>query len=341
MSIQLGPIADELASLREQVRQLEASVGKRHRSRLPGRAHRGFLVAAVALTVAAVVGVAGASAPGNPADVAYISLSVPHKVLNNIGIGKTATNSPVVIGASTTVPSDATSVRMTVSVKSTVAGTLSIFPTDNPTGSTADTVSFSAGNVVTTETTEQSPGLSGKVSFKNNGTATASVTVTISGYSTQTTASNISGSGGTDGQVLTNTGSGATWQTPSPAYEDYEYPNVALTNGETTVASLALPAGSYQLSVSTTLFSLAISYASCAILSRHGDLIDSKYVNTGSGQLNDVIQLQGLLTTDGGAVTVSCTLYAYPGDNSREVDVYATSLIATAIGSASGDVTTD
>lgn len=138
-------------------------------------------------------------------------MTVPHKVLSNASIARAATNSPVVIGGSTTVPSDATSVAMTVAVKSTAAGSLSIFPADHPASTTVDAVGFPAGSVVVTHVTEQSPGLSGKVSFRNNGTATATVTVTITGYSTQTTASNISGSGGIAGQVLTNTGTGAVW----------------------------------------------------------------------------------------------------------------------------------
>ena len=223
---------------------LHTAAGKRPRRRSWRR--RGVLLTGVALAAAMIAGVAGASAPGNPADVTYISLTVPHKVLSNTSIAKAATNSPVVIGASTTVPSDATSVQMTVAVKSTAAGTLAVFPTDNPGSSTADTIAFPAGNVVVSAQTKQSPGLSGKVSFKNNGTATATVTVTITGYSTQTTASNVSGSGGTAGQVLTNNGSGgASWQTVSATggaaggVLTGTYPNPGLANNVVTNGKLS------------------------------------------------------------------------------------------------------
>jgi hypothetical protein len=206
-----------LALLEAEVAELRQAVAGGHDAPRPRRSgawrQRAAVLAGVAMAGALVMGVAVASTPGNPADVTFIALSVPHKILSNASIAKAATNAVVVNGGSTTVPTDATSVQMTVAVKSAAAGSLAVFPTDNAASTTADTISFAAGNVLTTQVTKQSPGLSGKVSFKNNGTATATVTVTITGYSTQTTASNISGSGGSAGQVLTNNGAGgASWQ---------------------------------------------------------------------------------------------------------------------------------
>lgn len=215
VDVSAAPEGDQIAQLQATIeaiqRQLE-SLGARPPKRRVWR-RRASLAGAVVLACAMVTGVAAASAPGNPADVSYIYIGTPHKLLTNTSIAKGATNSQVVVGATTTIPSDATSVQMNVSIKSTVAGTLSVYPTDYPSSATADVISFPAGNVVITRFTRQSPGLSGKVSFTNNGTATATVSVTLTGYSTQTAASSISGSGGSAGQVLTNTGSGASWQT--------------------------------------------------------------------------------------------------------------------------------
>ena len=233
-------------SLQAEIRELRDADSMRPKRRTSGRrraTQRAAVLGGIAL-VAGIMGVAGASTPGHPADVTFIALSVPHKVLSNASIAKAATNSPVVIGASTTVPSDATSVQMTVAVKSTAAGTLTVFPTDHAASSTADTISFPSGNALATQVTKQSPGLAGKVSFKNNGAATANVTVTITGYSTQTTASNVSGSGGSAGQVLTNNGAGgASWQSvgtggPAGGVLIGSYPNPGLAANSVNTANL-------------------------------------------------------------------------------------------------------
>jgi hypothetical protein len=202
----------------------------------------------MALAGVTLMGIAVASTPGHPADVTFIPLSVPHKILSNVSIATAATNSTVVNGGSTTVPTDATSVQLRVAVKSAAAGSLSVFPRDHPGSMSADTISFAAGNVLTTRVTRQSPGLSSEVSFKNNGPAGAVVTVTITGYSTQTTASNISGSGGTAGDVLTNTGAGASWQAAGiNGYKIVSSTPVSVTAGSAQVASAACPPGSVVL----------------------------------------------------------------------------------------------
>ena len=291
------------------------------------------LLGAVVLAGAMVTGIAGAAAPGNPADVTYIALTVPHKVLSNASIGKAATNSPVVVGGSTTVPSDATSVQMTVLVKSTVAGTLSVFPTDNPASTTADTISFPAGSVVASQVTRQSPGLSGKVSFKNNGTAGATVTVTITGYSTQTTASDISGSGGSAGQVLTNTGSGADWEVSSSAIAASN-PNVHGVQSSYTPLSIMVPAGSYWLSFTGSMDSFTgSSTLFCQILAPDNGVV-AQTSTTSSSTSPIAISAEGLMDTTGGQVSVTCL------DVGAGVpEISRSALVALKVGQVSGAVT--
>jgi hypothetical protein len=213
---------------------VSATAGCRGRGGWDGR-RSGFLA-----------GVAGASSPISSADVTYIPLTVPHKVLSNAAIATGATNSVVVIGAATTVPSDATSVQMTVAVKSAKAGNIWVFPSDNRNSDTFDGVSFPAGDVLATETTRQHPGLSGKVSFRNGGTATATVTVTITAYSTENNADTISGSGGVYGSVLTNRGATAAWEPIGWAYQISDSNRVPLPQStHTNVVTLVAPPGDY------------------------------------------------------------------------------------------------
>jgi hypothetical protein len=373
-------VIEELALLRAEIQELRAGAGRRDRADLARRVRiarplrqRAAVCTAIVLAAATVMGVAAASTPGHPADVTFIPLSVPHKILSNASIAKGATNSPVVNGGSTTVPTDATSVQMTVTVKSTAAGSLSIFPTDNPGSATADTVSFPAGNVLASAVTKQTPGLSSKVSFKNNGTATAVVTVTITGYSTQTTASNVSGSGGTAGQVLTNNGSGALWQNLPPedaahfsgsggttgqvltnngaggaswqpaggaAYATTQpgFTNTLLGPTYTTVASRTVPAGTYQVTATGTATNYSTTtYVHCALFSPAGTQMTDQFVTlapgSGFGGLIPVA-LTALTTTTGGNITAQCLDYY----NSGHTFMYDMSLVATQVSSGTGNV---
>jgi hypothetical protein len=159
---------------------------------------------------AVVTGIAVGDA-GTPPAGGYVVLTPAHKILNGT-IGANASNSELAIGGATTVPTNATAVQLTIAVNDTKAGTLQIFPAGDQSAGGAATVSFPAGTTAT-QTVTETPGLSSKITFHNTSAATATVTATITGYSTQVTASNIASDGGRAGQVLSNTGSGAAWQT--------------------------------------------------------------------------------------------------------------------------------
>jgi hypothetical protein len=212
---------------------------------------------------------------------------------------------------------------------------------------------------------KQSPGLASKVSFKNNGTATATVTVTITGYSTQTTASNVSGSGGTAGQVLTDTGNGAAWQnlppadaahfsgaggaagqvltntgsgaTWSPATRAYgtanNFTSNALSNSAYhTVASVTVPAGAYHVTFNATLSGSSASqdYTGC-YLNTPTTTASEVFGSVSSANSQNVISMQSLVNlSSGGTVGVQCI------DSLGAATVYYPTLVAVSVGSVTG-----
>jgi hypothetical protein len=174
-------------------------------------------VAAVAAAGAlAVAGIAGAAPTSSTTDVAIVPLTLGHKVLSNVTISANKTTSPVVAGASTTVPTNATTVRLTVTAKGAKAGVLNFYPAGNLGGGSGQSLAYPAGTLVST-TIQENVGQSNELTFANAGTASVVVNATLTGYSTQVTAGDIGGTGGSNGQVLTNNGSGgAAWQNLPP-----------------------------------------------------------------------------------------------------------------------------
>jgi hypothetical protein len=279
----------------------------------------------------------------------YTPLVPVHKLLSNTSIAKGATNSPAVLGGATTVPTDATSVQLLVSVKSTQPGHVRVYPAGNPGASTSESIFFDGGDAVETRTTGQSAGLSSKVSITNFGIAAATVTVTIIGYSTQVTASGISGSGGDPGEVLTNTGAGAKWgQAGAPAYAGGPGPFVRLEVDEhegygQPIVSVTVPAGSYLISAQADVMedgTVGESEFNCFILSSGFDFIGDHrgglLAPDSTQQVYTSVSLQSLVTTPGATFDLRCETIGNPhwlyAENS--------SIIATQVSSANGDVVT-
>ncbi|MGN6723931.1 MAG: hypothetical protein ACTHJM_15080 [Marmoricola sp.] len=214
-SVSMRGSGDEIAELRNEIEKLNSLI-KAPSAVVRQRSWRRplALVAMAVLAVGMIAGVAGAS--GTTTDVTFVPLSPAKVLLNGASIASKKTNSPVVIGGTTTVPADATTVELTVSVKGASSGTLDFFPAMNIPGGSGQTLTYPSGNVVVTGTIQENVGQSGELTIYNAGLGTAVVTAKIIGYSTQVTAGDINGVGGTSGQVLTNDGSGgASWQTPS------------------------------------------------------------------------------------------------------------------------------
>lgn len=268
----------------------------------------GFGVVAASVS-ALVASAAVATTPGSRTDVSYIG--VDHRVLNNTYVAAHGSTSPVVIGGSTTVPSDATAVRLTVSVKGSAAGSLLVHPAGNPDGASGDTVSWTATKIGSGVISENI-GTSNEITFVNQSTRPINITATITGYSTQVSAADVSGGGGSAGQVLTDDGhGGASWQTPSTVY-DQSWPRSMLpsTPQPGYDLDLYLPAGSYLVDVTGTIErATADADVTCHLIDSGsgGGTVATARVAVDASAADESLSLQSVLTLPEAAyVGVNC-----------------------------------
>jgi hypothetical protein len=175
---------------------------------------------------AVITGMALADAGSAPSG-GYVSIT-PVKILNAaaVGAGKIAT--PVAIGGSTTTPTNSTAVQLNVIVKAAQSGVLKVYPAGDPTAAGAVAIQLSGGTT-TTQTIDETVGTKDEVAFQNTTSGSATVTASVTGYSTQITASNIAPDGGVSGEVLSNTGNGVGWQAGSVGVDS----GTGLTGGGT------------------------------------------------------------------------------------------------------------
>ncbi|MGN6723932.1 MAG: hypothetical protein ACTHJM_15085 [Marmoricola sp.] len=332
---------DEIAALRAHLEKLEqrmqAEVPARDRARRSWR--RPLALASIAvLIVGTLAGVAGAI--GTTTDVAFLSLSPAHAVLTNTTIAAHKTSSPVVIGGTTTVPSNATTVELTVTAKGPSVGTLEFYPAQNPSGGSGQALPYPGSNVVASATIEENVGQSGELTILNNGIGSAVVTAKIIGYSTQVTAGDINSVGGSNGQVLTSDGTGdASWTTQGQAFSSTSgfasVPHVSLA----TVDSVVVPPGTYNvIDTYSGYSSVASDFLQCWIVLPDGhrsqeslgplsQAYGSTYYGAGTAE--------GLITTSvSEQVSFECDSFANPAG----ATVVNETLTATQVGSASGAV---
>jgi hypothetical protein len=134
------------------------------------------------VTVAAVAMLAGGSAQadGGLPD-GFVGLATPFKLATNQTMAAHAVLDKVATGGTTTVPTYASSVYLTLSVKSgKAAGNLLVYPTGNPDG--VVDLSWSAGQTAGATAVVQ-VGLKNSVRFENQSTGSVVITSTIAGYS--------------------------------------------------------------------------------------------------------------------------------------------------------------
>jgi len=170
----------------------------------------GVVIAASAFVLG---GITGATATSSRTTVTMSSVTPAKSITAATSVAAGKAYSFVASGGTTTVPSNATVVQLSVTVKGTKAGMLTFAPTGDPSNASPTTLSWTAGGT-NAGLVNVTVGLSNKVDVLNTSTAAATVGVKIVGYSTQITAGSINGSGGSAGQVLTNNGDGTTrWAT--------------------------------------------------------------------------------------------------------------------------------
>lgn len=218
----------ELVELRAAMASLQDEVG-RLRTRQPGPAarrrrtvRRGLVAATLVALLAGYAGLTGAIAsPQHNAATGFSFVPLPawKKVLTTT-VSPFTTKSVAVTAGTTTVPPNATVVGLNVTVKGgAAAGALPIYPTGNPYAQSFPVITWNGGQTVSGDA-EVSPGLSGQASFTNNSQSTVTLTVNITGYSDQISDRAITATDGSAGQILTNSGTGAYWQTPPFAMAD-------------------------------------------------------------------------------------------------------------------------
>jgi hypothetical protein len=309
--------------------------------------------------------VAEASGGGSTTNVRFVPLTTPFKLATNHAMAANSKLNLVVIGGATTVPYNATTVELSVTATSPGGGVMNFYPAGNVGGGSGQFLSWPAAGS-DTQTIQENVGIKDELTFALQGGA-ATLTATITGYSTQVTdgdvspadgtsgqvltntgsgaawqnvgATAISGAGGTAGQVLTNTGSGAAWQAPGGA--GYQADGGCCTHfslGASPIAiiSLTLPAGSYEFNFATGIYNSGSSTdtVTCYVQSPSGPTSPSP-ANGGDDVLaheGTTMTISGLGTTAGGKFTAYCD----DSNATAETGNYQTKLFATQLSSEVG-----
>lgn len=274
---------------------------------------RHALIPALCLAGLLVAGSAGAlSAPGSSTDVSFVPIT-EHHVLTNTYLAAGRASSPVVIGASTTVPTDATTVQFSVNVKGTGSGNLSFYPAGNAARSDGFVWAKGGGQGVVASNV----GTANEVTFVNRSSSAINLSVSITGYSTDVTAGDINGSGGTAGEVLTDTVTGAAvWRTPGTVYVDHVL-NTTLPSYIVSpyTADLRVPAGSYLMQAVGTVEAGSVQMPAttvfCELLSE-GTVASVSRTSLSSGQADTAVALDAVVTLDAdGLIGLKCSSTAY------------------------------
>jgi hypothetical protein len=283
-----------------------------HSSVRAGSVHRhGWRLAAivgvgVGFVSATVAGIGLASGTTSPTPSVYSAITPVTVLARSLAADS---NTDVTVAGVDGVPSNATSVQLSVTALSgTTTSSMYVYPTGATKPSSAN-VRWQTGQTITIPVTV-AVGTSGKIHLSTDA-GTVTVKVALVGYFSPapiTTASAYSTSG-----VIIN--------------DD--------TDGLTTVASLDVPAGTYDVRAKATIVLNAGSseYVSCYLADPSDDTIDSSSSALDADIDESPMSMEGLDTTSGGTMTFLCDdLHSDAGANNVE-------LVAIPFSSATGDVT--
>jgi hypothetical protein len=296
-----------------------------------------LLVGIGAFVAASITGIAGASGPATTA-VSFTKLNPPFTLMTNTGIGASQVLTRVVSGAATPIPSNSSTIELTITASGPQNGRLDIYPAGNPQGGSGQFLAWTP-KLKMTKIVQENVGINDSLTFASHGTGVATVSATITGYSTQVTAGDINGSGGNAGQVLTNNGfGGVAWQTPTPArLAITDLPTMIFNN--TLIESLRVPQGTWLVTTTGSAWGAGVGFFfRCQLLSPLGQQIDFQDIAVSPEILTGAVSMQGLLATPGGDVQLRCDR---GGRTDVGPEIREASIAALQVGSASGDVVND
>jgi hypothetical protein len=285
-------------------------MGQHSSARAGSGQRRGWRTAAVAgvgvgFACATVAGVGLASGTTSPTPSTYSAVD-PVTVLGRSLAAHSTTD--VTVAGVGSVPSNATSVQLSVTaLAGTATSSMYVYPT-GATQPTSANVRWETGETVTIPVTV-AVGTSGKVRLTTDG-GTVTIKVAVVGYFAPAAAP-----------------SGASYAT---APGDTDLAGLTFT----TIASLTVPAGTYEVQAKAViaLNSGTSDTASCRLYDPSDIEIDVSYVALDSDVFQMPTVLMGLDTTSGGVMTFTCR---DGGSNGGAFDV---ELLATQVSSATGTV---
>jgi len=257
---------------------------------------------------ATVIGVGLAS--GTPTPSVYSAIT-PVTVLGRSLAADS--NTDVGVAGVGSVPSNATSVQLSVTALSgTTTSSMYVYPTGS-TKPTSANVRWATGQTITIPVTV-AVGTSGKIRLTTDG-GVVTIKVAVVGYFSPAPAA---GSAGYAAFVL------------GPV-------EIASTaNGGTTIASVTVPAGLYEVHATASMSlndSTTSEQAVCSIRDPTGEGVGFTDTALTSSAFDETVAMTGLDTTSGGAMTVYCTAVHNNG-----IDAVYISLVAIKLSSATGNV---
>jgi hypothetical protein len=253
----------------------------------------------------ATVGVVGlASGTTSPTPSVYSAVT-PVTVLGRSLAADS--NTDVTVAGVGSVPSNATSVQLSVTALSgTTTSSMYVYPT-GATQPTSANVRWQAGETVTIPVTV-AVGTSGKVRLTTDG-GTVTIKIAVVGYFSPGSASNPGYAAGHDHESISDTGN--------------------------TIASLTVPAGSYEVQgkADMNLVSGDSDEITCYLADPASDTIDQASVDIDTASPETALDVVGLDTTSGGTMAFRCE------DGGSNATAFTVQLVAIQLGSANGKVT--